>query len=79
MSEPPRKHVLDAQGLACPLPILKAKRAMRDVGGGEILEILATDRGAIEDFQAFCEVTGHSLESWHDAGGVLTFFIRKRP
>lgn len=52
---------------------------MRDVGGGEILEVLATDRGAVEDFQTFCEMTGHTLESCHDAGGVLTFHIRKRP
>ncbi|MBL27329.1 MAG: sulfurtransferase tusA [Rhodospirillaceae bacterium] len=79
MSEPAPKHTLDATGLACPLPVLKAKRAMREVGDGEILEILATDRGAVKDFQTFCEVTGHTLESWHDAEGVLTFHIRKRP
>ena len=67
---------LDTQGLACPLPILKAKKAMGSLSPGAILEILATDPGAGEDFEAFCRITGHTLLEQSDTAGVYRFLIR---
>ena len=68
---------LDATGLRCPLPVLKARRAMKDVPAGGALTVLATDPGAVKDFQAFCETTGYGLERWTEEDGVFTFVIRK--
>ena len=70
-------HLLDAKGLSCPLPVLRARKAMKQVGPGEILEVLATDPGAVEDFKAFCEVTGHELVEWNEEAGIYSFHIRK--
>ena len=52
---------LDARGLTCPLPILKAKKALSDMHSGEVLKVLATDPGSVRDFQAFARQTGHTL------------------
>jgi tRNA 2-thiouridine synthesizing protein A len=52
---------LDAKGLNCPLPILRAKKALKDVPTGGTLEIQATDPGAVKDFEAFCRTTGNEL------------------
>ena len=52
---------LDARGLICPLPILKAKKALSDMHSGEILKVLATDPGSVRDFQAFARQTGNDL------------------
>lgn len=71
-------QVLDAKGLLCPLPVLKARRALKQVSAGEVLEVLATDPGAVEDFKSFCEVTGHELVASTEADGVFSFMIRKR-
>jgi len=71
--------VLDARGLACPLPVLKAKKAIRSVPPGGVLTVLATDPGAGPDFRAFCEHTGHLLVSHAEAEGVSTFRIRRKP
>ncbi|MFQ5785951.1 MAG: sulfurtransferase TusA family protein [Alphaproteobacteria bacterium] len=71
-------RVLDVKGLACPLPVLRAKKAMRDVPAGEVLEVLATDPGAVKDFEAFCKVTGHTLVDCRDDAGVFRFRIRKK-
>jgi tRNA 2-thiouridine synthesizing protein A len=69
---------LDATGLLCPLPVLKARRALRSVPPGGILEVLATDPGATKDFQHFCRTTGCELvESGEQPGGVLRFVLRK--
>ncbi len=70
-------HLLDAKGLSCPLPVLRARKAMKQVGPGEVLEVLATDPGAVEDFKAFCEVTGHELLECGEDAGVYSFHIRK--
>ena len=68
--------LLDAKGLKCPLPVLRARKAMKAVAPGDLLEVHATDPDAPKDFQAFCETTGHELlESRSDAG---TFVIRIR-
>ena len=70
---------LDAKGLLCPLPVLKARKALKAMAGGEVLEVLATDKGAPKDFIAFCETTGDELlESREEADGTLVFRIRKR-
>ncbi len=71
-------HVLDARGLACPMPVLKAKKAIRAVAPGETLTVRATDPGSVEDFKAFCDVTGHALESHGESDGVFTFVIRRK-
>jgi tRNA 2-thiouridine synthesizing protein A len=69
---------LDAQGLKCPLPVLRARKALRDVVPGETLTVLATDAAAPRDFQAFCEQTGHSLDSCSEDGGIYTIVIRRK-
>ena len=68
---------LDARGLQCPLPVLKAKKAMRTLAVGETLTVLATDPAAPEDFRRFCEVTGHRMESLGENGGVYTLVLRR--
>ena len=71
--------VLDVKGLNCPLPVLRANRALRTMAAGERLRVLATDRAAVADFQAFCRETGHALVAWSEESGVFSFVIRKRP
>jgi tRNA 2-thiouridine synthesizing protein A len=62
-------RVLDARGMNCPLPVLKAKLVLRDLDVGGTLEVLATDPGSVSDFAAFCRMTGHILlESGHSEG-----------
>lgn len=77
MGEPEVAVVLDAQGLLCPLPVLRARKALKDVPAGGILKVLATDPGAVKDFAHFCEATGSTLLESSEADGVLTFLIRK--
>lgn len=68
---------LDARGLNCPLPILKAKKALKDLAAGETLKIVATDPGSVSDFAAFCRSTGNELLEQSEDGGVYTYLIRK--
>lgn len=68
---------LDAKGLNCPLPILKARKALKDVSEGGTLEILATDPGSVADFQAFCRQTGNELMEHSEDDGIYRFLIRK--
>jgi tRNA 2-thiouridine synthesizing protein A len=70
-------HVLDARGLACPLPILRTRRELKNLSAGDVLEVLATDPGALEDFPAFCRMTGHALETTREENGVYVIRIRK--
>ena len=74
MAEP---VILDAKGLRCPLPVLKARKAMRDVPAGGVLRVLATDPGAAKDFEHFCKTTGYVLVESREDAGVWTFDIRK--
>ena len=69
--------VLDAKGLNCPLPILKAKKALKDMTPGQILQVLSTDPGSVADFQAFSRTTGNELVEHSEEGGVYDFLIRK--
>ncbi len=73
---PPTK-TLDTKGLKCPLPVLKARRAMKELAPGDVLEVLATDPGAVKDFAAFCATTGDALMESREEGGVYVFHIRK--
>ena len=69
---------LDATGLICPLPVLRARKAMRNVAPGGLLEVRATDPAAVKDFAAFCEATGNTLvESRQEDGGIYVFVMRK--
>jgi tRNA 2-thiouridine synthesizing protein A len=70
-------RILDARGLRCPLPVLKARKALKDLAAGEILQILATDPGAVKDFEAFCRTTGHRLVASTAVDGVYDFRIEK--
>ncbi len=68
--------VLDAKGLNCPLPILRAKKTLKEVPAGGTLEILATDPGSVADFEAFCRTTGNQLLESTQNGGVYRFVIK---
>ena len=69
---------LDATGLICPMPVGKARRALKPLAPGAVLEVLATDPGAVRDFEHFCQTTGcELLESSQEPGGVLRFLLRK--
>ena len=68
---------LDAKGLNCPLPILKAKKALKALDAGQTLEILSTDPGSIADFASFCKTTGNELVESSEDGDTYTFLIKK--
>jgi tRNA 2-thiouridine synthesizing protein A len=70
--------VLDVKGLSCPLPVLRANRALRGLEPGQRLRVLATDRAAVADFQAFCRETGHALLACSEEAGTFSFLIRRR-
>lgn len=74
---PTSTTVLDATGLQCPLPVLKARKALRALEVGSILEVLATDPSAVDDFAAYCESSGHTLVDWNEEAGVYKFSLRK--
>jgi len=68
---------IDAKGLNCPLPILKTKKAIGEVPVGGTLEVLTTDPGAVGDFQAFSETTGHPLLEQSETAGVFRFLLKR--
>ena len=74
MSDP---IILDASGLKCPLPVLKARKAMRELPEGGVLRVIATDPGAAKDFEHFCKTTGHLLLAARAEGDKLVFDIKK--
>jgi tRNA 2-thiouridine synthesizing protein A len=69
---------LDARGLHCPLPILKAKKALAELMSGQVLRIVATDPGSIRDFQAFARQTGNALLEHSQSGNEFTFFMQRK-
>lgn len=71
------EHALDARGLTCPLPVLRARKAMKPLASGDRLRVEATDPAARQDFAAFCDATGDRLVSQSEADGVLTILIEK--
>jgi tRNA 2-thiouridine synthesizing protein A len=70
-------QTLDAKGLNCPLPILKAKKALKGLESGQLLEIISTDPGSVADFEAFCRTTGNELMDSNKGEGIYTFYVRK--
>ncbi len=68
---------LDTKGMNCPLPILKAKKALKELNGGENLQVLSTDPGSVKDFEAFCRSTGNELIESNEDAGVYTYLIKK--
>ena len=69
-------QVLDAKGLNCPLPILRAKKALKELPTGATLEVLATDPGAVADFAAFCRTTGNEMVEQSQEDKVFRFVIK---
>ncbi len=69
--------LVDAKGLNCPLPILRAKKALKDVAIGGTLQVLATDPGAVKDFEAFCRATGNDLMESKVDGKIFSFVIKR--
>lgn len=68
---------LDACGLSCPLPLLKAKQALNKLASGQVLSIVCTDPGSVRDFQVFAEQSGHRLLSFAEAEGKYTYELQK--
>jgi tRNA 2-thiouridine synthesizing protein A len=68
---------LDAKGLKCPLPVMKTRKALKGVPVGACLTVLATDPVSSIDVRHFCNVEGHDLVDWSEAGGVFTYVIRR--
>nr|VFJ46524.1 MAG: tRNA 2-thiouridine synthesizing protein A [Candidatus Kentron sp. DK]VFJ46802.1 MAG: tRNA 2-thiouridine synthesizing protein A [Candidatus Kentron sp. DK] len=68
---------LDASGLNCPLPILRAKKTLNGMESGKVLKIIATDPGSVKDFDAFSKQTGNELLSSGEEGGKYVFMIKK--
>ena len=69
---------LDARGLNCPLPILRAKKALNEMQSGQILRIIATDPGSVKDFQAFAKQTGNDLLSQAESNKEFPFFLKRK-
>ncbi|MDY0106629.1 MAG: sulfurtransferase TusA family protein [Giesbergeria sp.] len=69
---------IDTRGLNCPLPILKAKKALADMESGELLKVLATDSGSLRDFQAFAKQTGNELVEQQTVGEEYIHVLRRR-
>jgi tRNA 2-thiouridine synthesizing protein A len=69
---------LDARGLNCPLPILKAKKSLNDMASGQVLKIISTDPGSVKDMQAFSSQTGNQLLSSAEENKEFVFFLKKK-
>ena len=72
------QKTIDTRGLNCPLPILKAKKALSEMQAGDVLKVLATDPGSLRDFQAFARQTGNELLEQSTAGEEFVHFLRRR-
>lgn len=71
------KETLDCRGLYCPMPIVKMKKALKGMIGGEVVKILATDPGSKRDFVSFCNKTGHKLLESSEEDGVFTYVVER--
>jgi tRNA 2-thiouridine synthesizing protein A len=69
---------IDTRGLNCPLPILKAKKALADMQSGQLLKVVSTDAGSVRDFQAFAKQTGNELVEQSEAGPDFVHVLRRR-
>lgn len=77
MSDVKPAQRLDLKGLKCPLPVLRANKAMRALASGEVLEVEATDPASAKDFETYCKTAGHALLTHSETDGVYRFSIRK--
>lgn len=77
MAETQVTQLVDTRGMLCPMPIVLANKAMKALAVGEVLKILATDKGALKDFPAWADDTGNELLSSGEEDGALVFLIRK--
>jgi len=77
MSEFNVGKTLDTSGMSCPLPVVKTKKALKDMAVGDILEMISTDAGSIPDMEAWSRATGHELLQSNDEGSLYRFFIKK--
>jgi TusA-related sulfurtransferase len=71
-------QTFDARGMGCPMPLLKTKKAIEPMGGGQVLEVLATDPGAIKDLASWGEKTGNEYLGYTEEGGYYKHYIRKK-
>ena len=78
MNATPIDQELDTSGLTCPMPILKAKKALADMASGQLLKVLATDSGSLRDFQAFAKQTGNELVEQQTVGAEYIHVLRRR-
>lgn len=69
--------VVDTKGMACPMPIVKAKKALDGLEAGQIMEVQSTDKGSINDFQAWVKQTNHELLKHEEDNGIYKFFVKK--
>lgn len=69
---------LDVKGLQCPMPLLKAKKALNDLAPGDLLRVVATDPGSVKDFEVFSRQSGHELLESEDNDGVYSYLLRKK-
>ncbi len=69
---------IDTSGLNCPLPILKAKKALAELNSGQVLKVIATDKGSVRDFQAFAKQTGNELIDQQTVGADFIHLLRRR-
>jgi tRNA 2-thiouridine synthesizing protein A len=75
---PAWQHEVDASGLNCPLPILRAKKALAQMASGEVLRVVTTDPNAVRDFQAFCRQSGNTMLAQRQEGGATQHFLKRR-
>lgn len=68
---------VDAKGLACPMPIVKTKKAINEVESGQVIEVITTDKGSKKDFTAWAETGGHELLDMKEENDVFSFYIKK--
>ena len=68
---------LDAKGLACPMPIVRTKKAIDTINSGDVLEVFVTDKGALNDFTAWAAAGGHTIIEQKEEAGVFSFYIEK--
>lgn len=73
----PVSRELDTRGLRCPLPLLKAKQALRDLSSGQVLRILATDAGSVRDFQVYAQLSGQELIAFTEQDAVYCYLLKK--
>ena len=71
-------HILDVKGLNCPMPLLKAKKALNEMVGGELIRVLATDPGSVRDFDVFTRQSGNKLLDSGEEAGVFHYLIEKK-